>query len=96
MKYIDTDVLADEYYANRQAEQEELLEDEDNQKECPECQEKMIDKDEKFCNHCKKYLQEKFIKVMRENFDKEEIEYIDEYIEGSYLVDILYKEDKHE
>lgn len=63
--------------------------------ECERCQENMIPEDEIFCNKCKRNIQETFKTLLRNNFNKEEIKYIDVMIEGEYLFDYLgYEEDK--
>lgn len=62
---------------------------EEEKHECENCQSAMIDIDEHFCNNCKKHIQEQFKTLLIENFSKEEIKYIDEIIEGKYLVDYL-------
>lgn len=79
---------AEEHYAQAYTERFETIE-EDEKHECENCQSTMIDIDEHFCNNCKKRIQEQFKTLLIENFSKEEIEYIDEIIEGQYLVDYL-------
>jgi hypothetical protein len=58
-------------------------------KECSYCQTKMIPEENKFCDSCKKHIQEHFKELLRKNYKAEEINYIDEFIEGRYLKDII-------
>lgn len=47
-----------------------------------------------FCNKCQRVLQQSFVAVMIENFSREELEYLNEILEGEYIPDyVLGKED---
>lgn len=43
-----------------------------------------------FCNSCQKEILEQFRRVMKENFDKEEVEYLDEVLDGEWITDFVF------
>jgi len=65
--------------------------DEEEYKKCENCSSKI--QDEIFCNKCKKEIQERFKNIIKENFEIEEIKYIDELIDGIYIKDYVGLED---
>lgn len=43
-----------------------------------------------FCNKCQKEILEQFRRIMKENFDKEEVEYLDEVLDGEWITDFVF------
>jgi hypothetical protein len=42
-----------------------------------------------FCNKCQRVLQQSFVAVMKENFSRTELEYINEILDGEYIPDYV-------
>lgn len=45
---------------------------------------------EKFCYQCEKTIKNRFKEIMRENFDREDIEYLDEVLDGEWITDFVF------
>lgn len=61
--------------------------------EC-ECGEKKRVQD-LFCNRCQRHIQETFIDLIRKNFDREEIQYLDEIFDGESIEEkVLGREER--
>lgn len=41
------------------------------------------------CNKCQKHTIEQFRKVMKENFDKEQMEYLDSILDGEWITEFV-------
>lgn len=52
-----------------------------------------IKKEQNLCNSCQRDVQEQFKKLMKDNFNKVQIEHIDKLIDGTYLVNYLGMEE---
>lgn len=61
------------------------------QRECECGAKKRID--EEFCKDCRKEIEERFKKVMKDNFTPEEVEYLNEKLDGESITYFVFKKE---
>lgn len=50
---------------------------------------------ELYCEKCKKEIENRFKRIMKENFEREEIIYLDEVLDGEWITGYVYGKEEN-